>query len=172
YYLGFGEVFRHPFFAGFYSFWDGLYSTFWGDGLLAGMVHVGTRHLQWNYDYMTLGYWTALPATAAIVLGAGRLIERAFLDDSLRFRIAASFMFLVMVVLLSSLFIVTFRVPYYAQAKAFYVLGATLPLSIAAASGLAIVDEALQSTRAMPLRVVFHAWLGTAAAVVVLTYLG
>jgi hypothetical protein len=172
YYLGFGEVFRHPFFAGFYSFWDGLYSTFWGDGLLAGMVHVETRHLQWNYDFMTLGYWTALPATAAIAIGAGRLIERAFRDDSLHFRIVSSFLFLIVFVLLFSLFIVTFRVPYYAQAKAFYALGAILPVSIAAANGFALVDEALRSTRAAPLRLVFHAWLGTAVAVIVLTYLG
>lgn len=172
YYLGFGEALRHPFFAGFYSFWDGLYSTFWGDGLLAGMVHVGTRHSYWNYDFMTLGYWTALPATGVIAIGAGRLIERAFRGDSPNQRIAASFMFLVIIVLLFSLFIVTFRVPYYAQAKAFYILGATLPLSIAAASGFVIVDDVLRSARTAPLRIVYHGWLGTAVAVIVLTYLG
>ncbi|MCH7866951.1 MAG: glycosyltransferase family 39 protein [Myxococcales bacterium] len=172
YYSSFGESLRHPFFAGFYSFWDGIYSTFWGDGLLAGMVHVDTRHPYWNYDFMTLGYWTALPLSFLLAIGSGRLLERAFRADSLHARIAASFMFVVMFVLLFSLFIVTFRVPYYAQAKAFYVLAAILPLSIAAASGISVVDRALQSPRMAPLRVIFHGWLGTAVAVIVWTYLG
>jgi hypothetical protein len=172
YYLSFGESLRHPFFAGFHSFWDGLYSTFWGDGLVAGMVHVDTRHLGWNYDFMTLGYLTALPASALLAIGSGKLLERAFRADSLRARIAASFVLVVMVVLLFSLFIVTFRVPYYAQAKAFYVLVAIVPLSLAAASGVSVVDRALQSPRLGPLRAIFHAWLGTESAIIVWTYLG
>ncbi len=172
YYLSFGESLRHPFFAGFHSFWDGVYSTFWGDGLLAGMAHVSTRHPYWNYDFMTLGYWTALPATLLVALGAGLLVERAFRASSPNARVAASFMFVVLFVLLFSLFIVTFRVPYYAQAKAFYILGAIVPLSLAAANGFATMDRALQSGRAAPLRVVYHGWFGTAVAVIVLTYLG
>ena len=40
YYLRFGESMRHPFFAGYQSFWDGVYSTLWGDGLVAGMIRV------------------------------------------------------------------------------------------------------------------------------------
>ena len=172
YYLSFGESLRHPFFAGFQSFWDGVYSTFWGDGLVAGMVHVDTRHPYWNYDFMTLGYLTAVPASALLAIGSGKLLERAFRADSLRARIAASFVFIVMVVLLFSLFIVTFRVPYYAQTKAFYVLAATLPLSLAAASGFSLVDRALQTPRLGPLRAVFHAWLGTEIAIIVWTYLG
>jgi 4-amino-4-deoxy-L-arabinose transferase-like glycosyltransferase len=172
YYLSFGESLRHPFFAGFYSFWDGIYSTFWGDGLVAGMVHIDTRHPYWNYDFMTLGYWTALPASVVLAIGSGRLLERAFRAESLHARIAASFVFVVMFVLVFSLLIVTFRVPYYAQAKAFYVLVAILPLSIAAASGISVVDDALQSRRLASVRTVFHACLGTAIAVIMWTYLG
>ncbi len=36
YYLSFGEALRHPYFSAFHSFWDALYSTFWGDGLIGG----------------------------------------------------------------------------------------------------------------------------------------
>jgi hypothetical protein len=121
---------------------------------------------------MTLGYWTALPASVVLAIGSGRLLERAFRAESLHARIAASFVFVVMFVLVFSLLIVTFRVPYYAQAKAFYVLVAILPLSIAAASGISVVDDALQSRRLASVRTVFHACLGTAIAVIMWTYLG
>jgi len=30
YYLGFGEALHHPYFSSFHSFWDSIYSTFWG----------------------------------------------------------------------------------------------------------------------------------------------
>ena len=36
YYLKFGESLVRPYFSGFYSFWDGLYSTWWGDGCFGG----------------------------------------------------------------------------------------------------------------------------------------
>lgn len=172
YYFGFGESLRHPFFAGFYSFWDGIYSTFWGDGLLAGMVQATTRHPYWNYEYMALGYWTALPLTAAIIVGIAMLLRQAFRDRDLQVRITASFLVLVIIVLLFSLLIVTFRVPYYAQAKAFYVLGATIPLSLAAATGIASIDDALKSGRATYLRIPLHGVLGMAGAVIVASFLG
>ncbi|MFT5444112.1 MAG: hypothetical protein ACI8W3_003164 [Myxococcota bacterium] len=172
YYLSFGESLRHPFFSGFSSFWDGIYSTFWGDGLLAGMVRAETRHPFWNYDLMTLGYWTALPLTAILCVGIARLLTSAFRDPSMNVRIAASFMVVVIFIFSFSLFIVTFRVPYYAQAKAFYVLGATLPLSMAAASGLVFVDQWLAKLPIAPLRAFYHGTLTTSVAVIVMTYLG
>jgi len=172
YYFGFGEVLDHPFYAGFHSFWDGIYGTLWGDGLLAGMASATTRHPYWNYDAMTIGYWTALPATAIVLLGSIILLERGFRAASLRMRIASSFVFLVLFSLVFSLMIVTFRVPYYAQAKAFYVLGATLPLSLAAALGFARIDRWLSSERASGWRIAYHAWLGTAITVIVFTYIG
>lgn len=171
YYLGFGESLRHPYFAGFHSFWDGIYSTLWGDGLLAGMVRATTRHPYWNYEFMALGYWTALPVTLAIAVGTGALVVRAFRDPDLRVRVTASFLALVIWVLFFSLFIVTFRVPYYAQAKAFYVLGVTAPLAIAAATGISVLDRALATGAAAPLRAPFHGLLGLAAAIWVASFL-
>lgn len=172
YYLSFGESLQHPFFSGFSSFWDGIYSTFWGDGLLAGMVGAETRHPFWNYDLMTIGYWTALPLTAILCVGIARLLVTAFRDPSMNVRIAASFMVVVIFIFSFSLFIVTFRVPYYAQAKAFYVLGATLPLSLAAASGLVFVDQWLAKMPIAPLRAVYHGTIATSVTVIVGTYLG
>lgn len=172
YYLRFGASFEHPFYAGFVSFWDGVYSTFWGDGLLAGMVSATTRHPSWNYELMSLGYAVALPVNAIIGFGCLLLLRRAFRDESLHRRIAASFVFVTIVVMFFSLMIVTFSVPYYAQAKAFYVLGATLPLALAAGAGLAQIDDRLARRDATGLRIAYHAWLGTTATLIVATYLG
>lgn len=172
YYLGFGESLQHPFFSGFHSFWDGIYSTMWGDALLAGMVQASTRHPYWNYDYMALGYWTALPVTALVVVGVARLLVRGFRDQDLQLRVTASFVVLTIFVLLFSLMIVTFRVPYYAQAKAFYVLGATVPLSVAAATGIAYIDNALTSSSGAFMRAPVHGFLGLAATVIIASFLG
>jgi uncharacterized membrane protein len=79
---------------------------------------------------------------------------------------------LIILVLLFSVFIVTFRVPYYAQAKAFYILGATIPLSIAAATGLSLIDDALKASRVAYLRVPLHGLVGMAAGVIVVSFLG
>ena len=68
-YLSFGESLSHPYFAGYNSFWDGLYSTLWGDGLVGGMAQIETRHGLWNDDFQSLVYPLALPAHRATRAG-------------------------------------------------------------------------------------------------------
>jgi hypothetical protein len=172
YYLGFGESLRHPFFSGFYSFWDGIYSTFWGDGLVAGMVLASTRHPFWNYDFMTIGYYVALPVSILIALGFARTLERAFRAECPNDRIAYSFMVAILYVLSFSLLLVTFRLPYYAQAKAFYILAAMTPLSLIAATGLAEIPMRLGAKRFFFARNFYYALLGMGAGVIALSYLG
>ncbi|TNF88501.1 MAG: hypothetical protein EP301_04815 [Gammaproteobacteria bacterium] len=172
YYTGFGEVLQRPFFAGFHSFWDGVYSTFWGDGLLAGMIRAETRHPFWRYDYMALGYWLALPATLLLIAGFFRLLGQAFTHGGTRRRLALSLLLTTLYVLAFSLLLVTFRVPYYAQAKAFYVLSAIVPLAVVAASGLSLAPDLLKGKRYSILRALYYGWLGAAAGCIALSYLG
>ena len=87
-------------------------------------------------------------------------------------RIASSFVVVVIFILFFSLLIVTFRVPYYAQAKAFYILGVTVPLSIAAATGITFIDEKLGSRAGNLFRTAFHGLLGTVLVVFVSSFLG
>ena len=136
------------------------------------MVGATTRHPLWDYELMTLGYSLAFPGTLIAGFGGVLLLQRAFAAPSLHARIAASFVFLLMAAMLFSLMIVTFSVPYYAQAKAFYILGAILPFSLAAGLGFAEVDDRLAARGASVLRIAFHAWLGTTITLIVLTYLG
>jgi hypothetical protein len=70
YYFRFGESLARPLFSGFHSFWDGIYSTLWGDGLCGGSTSVDFRP-PWDYDGMTLGYLLALLPSMAIMVGLG-----------------------------------------------------------------------------------------------------
>jgi uncharacterized BrkB/YihY/UPF0761 family membrane protein len=67
---------------------------------------------------------------------------------------------------------VTFRVPYYAQAKAFYVLSAIVPLSVVAGAGLSLVPDALGEDRHRVVRALYFGWLGALAGCLGLSYLG
>jgi tetratricopeptide (TPR) repeat protein len=68
YYLRFGESLLRPLYSGFHSFWDGIYSTLWGDGLCGGATSVDFRP-PWDYDLVTLGYWLALLPTLVVLIG-------------------------------------------------------------------------------------------------------
>jgi hypothetical protein len=70
-----------------------------------------------------------------------------------------------------ALFAITFALPYYAQAKAFYILSAVVPLSIVAGLGLAWALERLPD-RAWPLRMLYCGWLSMLAGSLVLAFLG
>lgn len=78
YYLRFGESLVRPLFSSFHSYWDGMYSTLWGDGLCGGSVSVELRP-PWNYDLLAVGFVLALLPTLALVTGgaaAGRELIR------------------------------------------------------------------------------------------------
>ena len=73
YYFRFGESLFRPLFSGFHSFWDGIYSTLWGDGLCGGATSVDFRP-PWNYELLALGYWLALLPTTAMLIASGRTL--------------------------------------------------------------------------------------------------
>jgi hypothetical protein len=171
-YLRFGESLRHPFFSGFASFWDGVYSTLWADGLVGGMIRVATRHPFWRYDWMTLVPALALPATALSGLGLVRLVAESFTDPRPARRLVISMLTTLLLLLGYSLLLITLRLPFYAQAKAPYVLAATLPLALCGAEGIAWTAERLRGDRLRPLLVAYGGWLGMLAGTIVLSFLG
>ncbi len=171
YYTSFGQALSYPFFAGYASFWDGVYSTFWGDGLVAGMVQVATRHDAWRYDYMTAGYWLAFPASLLLLAGALRAVRFCLTESDLGLRLAGCLLVVFAGVASFALLAITFQLPFYAQAKAFYVLCAIVPLSIFAGLGFAWPLERLPS-RVAPLRWAYCGWLATLAGCIALSFLG
>jgi hypothetical protein len=169
YYLGFGEALVHPYLSGFRSFWDSVYSTFWGDGFVAGRTDPSARHDFWDYGFMSAGYLLALPATALLVLGAGRLASRALGDPEPRMRLAAGFAAAASWAVLLAFAALTAELPFFAQAKAAYLLMLTPPLAVAFALGFGAADAWLGRLGGTAARAALHGWLAAFAAAL---YLG
>jgi len=170
YYLRFGRSLIHPFFSGMASYWDSLYSTFWGDGQVAGHGILTSRHDAWNWELMSVVYPLAIPATLAMVLGYAKAVKAAVCERDMARRLSMWMLTLLVTAVGASMLLVTMKLPYFGQAKAFYGLGLLAPISIAAALGLGAVDERLRS--APWARVVLYGWLGMLGVVIVLAFAG
>jgi hypothetical protein len=172
YYLSFGPGLRHPFFASFESFWDGLYSTFWGDGLAGGVSAWSYRHPLWDWDFMGATYVLALPATALLLLGFLLLVRDSFRDPDLRRRAALSFLTTTTAVTVFAVLLLTLVLPAYSMTKASYALSVAAPLALALATGFAWAHRALDAPGRRALQAILHGWAGALAAAVVLAFAG
>ena len=161
YWTGFGEALRHPYLSGFASFWDGVYSTFWGDGFIAGRVFPSERHGAWSYPYMSAGYLLALPLTALLALGIVRALRTALGDASAHRRAAFSFLLTASYAVGFAFLSLTVSLPFFAQAKAPYALCLVPVLAVFFAAGSAWVDDALAAPGRVPLRLAFAGLLTT-----------
>ena len=170
YYLGFGETLRHPYFSCFHSFWDSVYSTFWGDGMIGGKVFLIGRPTVWNYDYMSAVYLLALPAVGIFIIGLCKSVQITLTDKERNSRLIMGF--LILTVYSIGFFIVfsTLRVPIYSQAKAFYALCVMGPISVIFALGLGVIHNWLSSPRLLIGRAVLYGWFGTLIAVIYLSF--
>jgi hypothetical protein len=137
YYTGFGAALDRPLFSGFHSFWDALYSTFWTDGWLGGRASVGLRRPAFDYGLMTAVALLAVPATAALFIGAVRAMAEALRAPHARQRAALSFLLVSVWVLGFAMLYVTLELPFFAQARAPYGLALIAPLAFLFARGLA-----------------------------------
>jgi hypothetical protein len=172
YYIGFGENLRHPYFSGFHSFWDSLYSTFWGDGYLGGAAFLAGRHPFWNYDYMSGVYLLALPAVGLLTVGLIQGIRLAFRGKEWESRSTWAFLLVTLYAVFIFLFYGTLKVPVYGQAKAFYFLGIMGPLTVFWALGFGVIKDWLTSSRLIVLQALFYGWLGTLFAYIYLSFAG
>jgi hypothetical protein len=170
YYAGFGQALVHPYLSGFTSFWDSAYSTFWGDGFVAGRVSAADRHGFWSYDFMSAGYLLALPATVLIAAGGLLALRGAFTHPDPRRRAALSLLTASSGVVGLAFLYLTLRMPFFAQAKATYTLVLAGPFSIFFALAAARLDDAL--TRYRPARLVFWGWLTCWAGTLFLGFTG
>ncbi|KPK92235.1 MAG: hypothetical protein AMJ94_05490 [Deltaproteobacteria bacterium SM23_61] len=172
YYFGFGQSLQHPYFSGFHSFWDSIYSTFWGDGYLAGEAFLSGRHPFWNYDYMSVVYLLALPATGFLLIGLVQGIRLAFRGKEWNSRVSWAFFVITLYAIFAFFLYGTLKVPVYGQAKAFYLLSAMAPITVFGALGLGVVRDWLASPRLMVVRALFYGWLGTLFTSIYLSFAG
>jgi Flp pilus assembly protein TadD len=130
YFFSFGDALTRPFFSGLYSFWDGFYSTLWGDGLLGGKVDLWGRP-PWNYDLMAVGFVLALVPTALVLTGLMRALAGCCRAARLPWLLLLGVVWLFAFAILG----MSFKVPSYAQTKAFYGLPVLLPFCALGALG-------------------------------------
>jgi len=163
YYLGFGEALVRPFFSGFVSVWDALYSTLWGDGFLGGVATVTARREIWNYEWMAAGYLLALPITALVAVGGLRLGLRAWRAHAPRHAAAVALVLLGAAALAYAVVLLTLMLPYHGQARASYLLAAAPALALAWAEAWTALDRALAARGAGTWRAALHGvWIATA----------
>ena len=172
YFLGFGESLRQPFFAGFHSFWDGLHATLWSDSLIGGVKHIAQRHSGWDYEWMAVLPVIALPAVVLGLAGVVALARESMRGDDSRLRVALGFAAALAIIYAFALLLINLRLPFYAQAKSSYALGVLAPLAVAGAFATATLHRALDKPGRRPAQVLFHAWAGSLAVVVVLAFGG
>jgi len=167
-FLRFGEAFVQPWFSGFSSFWDSLYTTLWGDGLLTGAALPAAFHGRWRLDLMAAGFVLALPATALLLAGWLRVARRALRDPDLGLRLACSLLAFLPVVFGLSLVSVNLRLAQWSLAKSFYVLFLTPLLGVL----LALGGEALLRARpgSRGLRAALFGWAAAFGGAVVLAF--
>ncbi len=172
YYLGFGEALRHPYFSGFHSFWDGLYSTFWGDGYVSGLAYFAQRPPMWNYRFMSIGFLLALPATLIMIVGFLRSFILTVKAENQNTRTVHAFLACLVLIFFYASLYYSLKAPMYSTVKAFFSLGLIGPLSVMAALGFETVQDIGTSTRwTLVFRAIFYGWWGTLMGVVLLSYM-
>jgi tetratricopeptide (TPR) repeat protein len=135
-YLRFGGALADPWFAGFDSIWDGVYSTFFADGLASGER---SRLLgpAWNHGLARAAVWLGLLPSGLVALGIARGVLGVWRRPD------ASGLALVGlgVAMFAAFVFMTLRVPSYAQAKAIYWSPALVALFAALALGFDTLER-------------------------------
>lgn len=131
-FLRFGRALTSSAFAGNGGFWDGWYSTLWGDGLLSALGHVDLI-LPWvSPSRMGAGYLLALVPSVALLAGA-----IAELVGWVRRPAVASGMILLLASLtILAIGVLCMEVPSVVADKASYGLLALVPLAALCASAM------------------------------------
>jgi len=152
YFARFGESLVHPLFSATTSFFDGLYSTLWGDGLCSGVSDLSVRP-PWNYNLMCAGYLLSLLPTLLLLVGVMTSFWQLFREPRPDIFI---FVGLSLAVAMALVYY-NLKVPCYGSAKAFYGLSAIVPLGFFAAVGWNVVTDG-RKWRQLPIAILLAVW--------------
>ncbi len=169
YFTHFGEALTHPWFSSFFSFWDALYSTLWGDGLLSGAISPRVAMRRWNYEWMAVAFALAVPATFLLVGGWIDVAQRSLRTDDRGRRIAFSLLFALPPILLASILSVNLHYPFWSLGKSFYALALAPTLGLLCALGFARLDASLERAP-VAIRSLPHGWAAAFLAAIACSY--
>ncbi|MCX5737520.1 MAG: hypothetical protein NTZ61_03305 [Proteobacteria bacterium] len=151
YFLRFGDALTRPWFSSFHSFWDALYSTLWGNGLLSGVISPRLAVRDWNYEWMAAVFLLAVPATLLLALGWVCAVRAALRGSDRGRRLGYSLLVGLPPILLASIASVSLHYPFWSVAKSFYALALTPTLAVLTVLGFAALDRRLPNAiRALP----------------------
>jgi hypothetical protein len=115
---------------------------------------------------MSAVYILAIPATLAIIVGTIGAVGNVIIYKAHK----------IWLLLLGSFFAAVYSIvymnlllPYYGQAKAFYGLGAILPIGLIFAFGFDWLDRWIKDKKLTYLRIVLYGWFGTLALAIALS---
>ncbi len=172
YFLHFGDAFTQPWFSGFHDFWDSVYTTFWGDGMLGRASGVGYMHGRWRYDWMAAVFVLALPATIFLVVGWIRAMIGALGDDTLGRRLALSLLVALPPLLLASLVSLSLHYPFWSSGKAFYALFLTPTFAYLGILGFDALNHSIARRAPLALRILPWGWASAFFGSIALAYGG
>jgi hypothetical protein len=162
YFTGFGMAFIHPYYSSFHSLLDGIYSSMWGDSYYGSIWSYELRP-RWNYEYMSLVYFLAIPACLAVVVGICHMLValvKGPLKSSYALVLGSFF------TMSSFLVYMALKMPFYSTPKAHYALGLAVPLSLTFAMGMDSFGKWLGRRELTLWRAIQFGWLGTVATAV------
>lgn len=132
----FGHALFRPIHAGFFSIWDGFFSTMWMDGNLSGSGSWEFRP-PWNQTLLLAAAWPGLLLSIAIIAGAVRGIATGNENLGRALRLAGG----VVALYLVGFFFICLQVPAYSQAKASYTLGLLPAYAVLCVAGLDLLPS-------------------------------
>ena len=153
--LGFGSALTYPLYAGAISFWDGIWSTLWGDGQLSGIVRFAQAP-RWNYAAMHSLYLIAIPLTGLLWLGMARVL---FVRNPTERGIHLELFTVSLILLIWAMFHLYASVPIYSSAKASYMLVMVPGIAVLVAWGADLIARS-QLIKAM-MAGLCSVWVGT-----------
>lgn len=168
YFLRFGDALTQPWFSSFHSFWDAVYSTLWGNGLLSGAISPRLGYADWNYEWMALSFLLSVPATLLLGLGWACAARAALRGSDRGRRLGYSLLVGMPPILLASIASVSLHYAFWSVAKAFYALALTPTLAVLTALGFEALDRRLPT----PLRPLPYCWAAAFLGAIAWSQLG
>jgi hypothetical protein len=135
-FVSFGESLRYPVYSSLMGFWDGLYSTFWLDGLLSGNSGAASS-AAWNDEFMLATALLSLPLTLAALVGIAHTLRRPFSEAKRTLLFALACLGAYFVAYLH----MCLAVPIYSNVKSSYALGILPCVAILIASAFRLLPR-------------------------------